>query len=44
MPMESAAKPQAKSPEPLWNSGLWLAAMLGLYSVELIARRHWKLL
>ena len=43
-PVEAAAKPVAKMPEPLWNSSVLLAAMLGLYSTELIARRRNKLL
>jgi hypothetical protein len=44
MPMELAAKPRVKAPEPLWDSGMLLVVMLGLYATELIARRHWKLL
>ena len=44
MPMESVAKPRARAPEPLWDSGLLLLVMLGLYATELIARRRWKLL
>jgi hypothetical protein len=44
MPVESAARPALKTPEPLWNSGLLLMVMLGLYATELIARRRWKLL
>ncbi len=43
-PMETAAKPPAKTPEPLWNSGMLLVVMLGLYATELITRRHYKLL
>ncbi|HEX9046538.1 MAG TPA: hypothetical protein VF988_05880 [Verrucomicrobiae bacterium] len=42
--VEPAAKPVAKTPEPLWNSGLLLMVMLGLYSTELITRRRNKLL
>jgi hypothetical protein len=42
--METAAKPAMKTPEPLWNSGLLLVVMLGLYATELIARRRNKLL
>ncbi len=41
---ESAAKPVARMPQPLWNSGVLLMAMLGLYSTELIIRRKNKLL
>jgi hypothetical protein len=43
-PGETAGKPPAKTPEPLWNSGGLLLVMLGLYATELIARRHYKLL
>ncbi len=43
-PVETAAKPTTKTPEPLWNSGGLLLVMLGLYATELIARRHYKLL
>jgi hypothetical protein len=43
-PLETAAKPAMKTPEPLWNSGLLLVVMLGLYATELIARRRNKLL
>ena len=43
-PAETAAKPPAKTPEPLWNSGGLLLVMLGLYATELIARRRCKLL
>ena len=43
-PVETAAKPPAKTPEPLWNSGGLLLVMLGLYATELIARRRCKLL
>jgi hypothetical protein len=44
MLMDTAARPAAKAPEPLWNSGLLLAVMLGLYATELIVRRRHKLL
>ena len=43
-PLETAARPAMKTPEPLWNSGLLLVVMLGLYATELIARRRNKLL
>jgi hypothetical protein len=43
-PMEGPAKPPERLPEPLWNSALVLAALLGLYATELILRRRWKLL
>ena len=43
-PGETATKPPAKTPEPLWNSGGLLLVMLGLYATELIARRRCKLL
>jgi hypothetical protein len=43
-PLEAAAPPPAKTPEPLWNSSLWLMVILGLYAAELIARRRCKLL
>jgi hypothetical protein len=43
-PLESAIRPPAKTPEPLWNSSLLLLVMLGLYAAELIARRRCKLL
>jgi len=43
-PMETATRPPTKTPEPLWNSGLLLVVMLGLYATELIARRRCKLL
>jgi hypothetical protein len=43
-PVENTSKPAVKTPEPLWNSGMLLVVMLGLYSTELIARRRWKLL
>lgn len=41
---EIAAKSPMKTPRALWNSGLLLAIILGLYATELIARRFWKLL
>lgn len=41
---EAAAKPPAKLPEPLWNSGALLGFVLGLYGTELIVRRRCKLL
>ncbi len=44
MPMEPAVKSRAKVPEPLWDSGLLLLVILGLYATELITRRRWKLL
>ena len=43
-PMEAAAKPPSKSPEPLWNSGVLLLVLLGFYAAELIVRRRCKLL
>lgn len=43
-PMETTARPAVKTPEPLWDSGLLLVVMLGLYATELIARRRCKLL
>jgi hypothetical protein len=42
--METTARPAVKTPEPLWDSGLLLVVMLGLYATELIARRRCKLL
>lgn len=44
VPVEPAARPAMKTPEPLWNSGLLLVVMLGLYATELITRRRNKLL
>jgi hypothetical protein len=44
LPVEPAAGSVAKTPQPLWNSGVLLLAMLGLYSTELITRRRFKLL
>ena len=41
---EAAARPPAKLPEPLWNSGALLMFVLGLYAAELILRRRCKLL
>jgi len=41
---EAAARPPAKLPEPLWNSGALLMFALGLYAAELILRRRCKLL
>ncbi|MGO8766873.1 MAG: hypothetical protein ACLQSR_17280 [Limisphaerales bacterium] len=42
--METTVTPPPKTPEPLWNSGLLLLVMLGLYASELITRRCYKLL
>jgi hypothetical protein len=44
LPEGPAARPPAKTPEPVWNSAWLLAGMLGLYSTELIVRRRSKLL
>ena len=44
LPVEPAGAPPAKTPEPLWNSSVLLALMLGAYATELIARRWCKLL
>jgi len=41
---ETAAKPPAKLPEPMWNSGVLLLVLLGFYTTELILRRRFKLL
>jgi hypothetical protein len=43
-PTDTARMAPAKTPEPLWNSSLLLALMLGAYAAELIARRCCKLL
>lgn len=43
-PVEAGVRLPAKTPEPLWNSSLLLALMLGAYATELIARRCCKLL